>query len=71
MAKRLTRIEKFRKIVADCQRAKIDGTNIDLFSASAVVKVYDALNEENRAKFASVPAPKMVAIAWRLINNKS
>ena len=28
--------------------------SVDLFSASAIVQVYDALNEENRAKFAAL-----------------
>ena len=29
---------------------KVSGTKVDLFSASAMVKVYDALNDKNKKK---------------------
>ena len=62
------RINALRKIVATCEYAKIDGCMIDLFSASAIVKVFDALNVENQAKYANQPAPMMADIAFKLIN---
>lgn len=61
------RIAAFRAIVAERQYAKIDGTMIDGFSASAVVQVYAALNEANRAKFAALPAGRMAIVAFKLI----
>ena len=61
------RINCIRRIVANSQYEKIDGCMIDLFSASAIVAVYDALNEENRLKFASCPAPKMAIIALKFM----
>lgn len=61
------RIAAFRRIVAEKQYAKIDGTMIDLFSASVVVNVYDALNEENRAKFAAMRADRMGIVAFKLM----
>lgn len=61
------RVAAFRRVVERKQYAKIDGTMIDLFSASAVVGVYDKLSPENQAKFAALPAAKMVSVAFKLI----
>lgn len=61
------RIEAFRQIVATRSYATIDGCTVDLFTASAVVKVYDALNETNRAKFAALNVPRMVSITWQVL----
>jgi hypothetical protein len=60
------RIEAFRRIVRNHQYEKIDGTMIDGFTASVVVQVYDALNETNKAKFASMPAGRMGIVAYKL-----
>ena len=64
------RIAAIRRIVNEGQYAKVDGCMIDLFSAGAIVAVYDALNEVNRAKFAAMPAPKMAAVAFKLAGGK-
>ena len=61
------RIAAFRRIVDEGQYAKIDGVMVDLFSASAVIAVYDALNEANRARFASLSAPKMAKLAFKFV----
>lgn len=61
------KIAAVRAIVDAKQYAKIDGVAIDLFSASAIVAVYDALNEENRAKYAAMPVRKMAIVAFKLI----
>jgi len=61
------RIAAFRKIVEEKQYAKIDGCMVDLFSASAVVQVYDALSPENQKKYAGYTADKMAKIAFGLI----
>ena len=41
---------------------------LDGFTASAIVKVYEALNETNRGFFASMPIEKMARVAFKLIN---
>ena len=41
----------FSQIVSDKQRGKVEGTMVDLFSASAKQAVLDALNETNKEKF--------------------
>ena len=61
------RIAAIRQIVERSQYAKVDGCMIDLFSASAIIKVYDALNETNRSKFAGMPAPAMADMAFKLL----
>lgn len=71
----MTRIELLRAIVAQRQAAKIsmviDGKSrkvlVDLFTASAMVKVYDALNEANRAKFIALDWPRFVSVTWKLV----
>jgi len=48
-----------------------DGMLLDLFTASALVQVYDALNETNAAKFAEMPLERAADFAWRLIEKAS
>ena len=43
-------IDDLRKIVKTKSMGKVSGTQVDLFSASAMVKVYDALNDKNKKK---------------------
>lgn len=44
------KLQKCRDIVAEHQAEDIDGVLMDAFTASAVVQVYDALNDENKTK---------------------
>lgn len=65
----MARIELLRGIVTgkQAQRIRIDGHKVyvDLFTASMLVQVYDALNETNRAKFIGLPWTRMVDIGWK------
>lgn len=61
------RIKAIRQIVENKQYAKVDGTMIDLFTASAIVQVYDALSPDSRIKFASLTAGRMGLVAFKLI----
>jgi hypothetical protein len=56
-----------RQIVAERSYAKINGVTVDLFSAGAIVAVYDALNDANKAKFRNLPVAKMTWIALQLL----
>lgn len=60
------RIAAVRAIVDACQYAKVDGVMVDLFSASAIVSVYDALSEANREKYASLSVGRMATVAFAL-----
>ena len=65
------RITALRRIVADSQYETLDGQMIDLFSASAAVQIYDALNEKNKALFASMPAANMCLMAFKLAGQEA
>mgnify|MGYP006863482165 CR=1 FL=1 len=61
------RIAAIRQVVSDKQYAKIDGTMADLFTCSAIIQIYDALNDANQTKFSALPFAKMGLIAFELI----
>lgn len=63
----MDRIDQFRKIVEEKQAGKIDGVTVDLFSASAVVQLHDALNRTNRVKFLSLTTSAMITFAFRFV----
>jgi hypothetical protein len=56
-----------RSIVDRGQYAKVNGLMVDLFSASAIVKVHDALNDTNREKFLRLPVHKMAAVCFKVL----
>ena len=58
---------QLRQIVSDKQRGKVEGTMVDLFSASAIVSVLDALNETNKEKFMKLPVVMISEIAFRMM----
>lgn len=62
------RINAIRRVVDNKQYAKIDGQMADLFTCSLIVKIYDALNDANKAKFCSLPYSKMAHTAFKLAN---
>ena len=43
-------IEKMREIVSKKQAMKISGVMVDMFTASAVVQIYDKVNDANKKK---------------------
>lgn len=56
-----------RTIKTEGSYAKINGVMVDTFTASAIVAVHDALNEENRAKLLALPLQKIASICFRLL----
>ena len=61
------RIMAIRRVVEAKQYAKIDGQMMDVFSASAIVAVYDKLSPSNQDKYAACSAPHMARIAFKLL----
>ena len=57
-----------RRIVDNQQYEEIDGVIIDLYSASAIVAVLDAINETNKVKYLTQPIDVMANIAFKLLN---
>ena len=63
-----SRVASLRRIVRRRQFEKIDGSIVDLFSASAILKVFDALEKpENKQKYMSMDVRGMSSIAWKLL----
>lgn len=60
-------LEKIRKIVAEKQYRKVNEVMVDLFSASAVLAVYDKLSPENQEKLRGLPVGRVVTICFKLI----
>ena len=56
-----------RQIVADKERGKVGGTMVDLFTASAIVSVLDAVNETNKEKLLALPVDRMATIAFNMM----
>lgn len=59
-------IEKLREIVKNHQYQKIDGVIVDVVTASAVLNVYDNINETNKEKFLKLSLIKMVDVTWKV-----
>lgn len=59
-----------RKIVDEEQAAKIEGTMVDLFSASAIVSVLDAINPANKERFLKLPVGNMASIAFKMMKEE-
>ena len=62
-----TIIDRCRDIVAEHQYQEINGQIVDATTASMLIRVHDALSEENQAKFAAYPLDMMVAVGWSCI----
>jgi len=62
-----TKLAQLRRIVETKSMGKVDGQFVDLFTASTIVQVHDALNATNRAKLLSCSVQKMADIAYKLV----
>jgi len=60
-------VDQMRDIVAKKSAKKINGVMVDMFTASAVVKVYDAINDTNKAKMDKMTVPAMANVAFKLL----
>ena len=65
------RIDLLRDIVSQHQFQKVKSAGhiqtVDVQTANVIVKVYDALNPENKTKYASKPIHIMTNVAWKLV----
>lgn len=65
-------IAMLRRIVSRHSAMKINQGGhrpvwIDVITAHAIVTVFDALNDENRAKFSRMDIGSMARIAWKCV----
>ena len=69
-------ISQLRDIVKRKQNKKIKDPmsgkmmRVDLYSASAITQVYDAINKSNKDKFGKLSLPKMVNVAFSVMKKK-
>jgi hypothetical protein len=56
-----------RQIVADAQAGQVDGVEVDLYSASAIVKVLDALNPQNKERYLALDPLTMAEMAMKMM----
>ena len=70
-------ISQLRDIVKRKQNKKIKDPKsgkmmrVDMYSASAVTKVYDAINKANKDKFGKLSLPKMVNVAFSVMKKEN
>ena len=70
-------ISQLRDIVKRKQNKKIKDPKsgkmmrVDLFSASAITQVYDAINKSNKDKFGKLSLPKMVNVAFSVMKKEN
>jgi hypothetical protein len=62
------RIRRVRQIVQNKQFAHIDGVLVDLFTASAIIAVYDAVGEPAKRKLEKCSISRMASIAHQAIS---
>jgi hypothetical protein len=67
---KLSTFEAVKKVNDDWQCARVGGQLVDGTTASVIVQVHAALNDENKKKFEALPIKKMAAVAWKLAKGK-
>jgi hypothetical protein len=64
----LSVIDRLRSIVRERQANRVNGVLVDLFSASAAVQVYDAVNDANKERLDKLPVRKLISVCFRAID---
>ncbi|RPG63825.1 MAG: hypothetical protein CBC02_009745 [Flavobacteriaceae bacterium TMED42] len=64
IAKRIVKNQQFEKVKDPVSGKRLA---LDMFSASAIVKVYDKLSDKNKEKMVKQPLTKMVDIVFKLM----
>ena len=64
IARRIVKKQQFEKVKDPVSGKRMA---LDMFSASAIVKVYDALNDKQKASLVKFPLPKIVDVVFKLI----
>ena len=63
-------IELMRGIVRNRAHGKVNCVEVDAFTASAIVQVFDKLNDENKQKLISLTVPRAATVVFKLLNKK-
>lgn len=60
-------LRALRGIVEHKQHGHVQGVTVDLFTASAILAVHDALNPANQQKLLKMPPLQMANVAFKLV----
>jgi ribosomal protein L20A (L18A) len=63
----MTKIDQLKQIVSDFSMGEVEGVEVDVQTANAIVTVYNALGSENKERFINSPIEKMASISWQLV----
>ena len=64
IARRIVKNQQFEKVKDPVSGKRMA---LDMFSASAIAKVYDALSDSNKEKMVKQKLPKMIDIVFKLM----
>ena len=64
-------IEKMREIVSKKQAMKVGGVMVDMFTASAVVQIYDKVNDANKKKMDKMKPTQLANVAYKIMQKQS
>jgi len=59
--------DAIREIVASQSMGRVEGVKLDLYSASAIVYILDAISPQNKEKYMAMPVDKMASIAFKMM----
>ncbi len=62
------RYDQLKKIVKESQRGKVEGVNVDTFSAATVLKVIDQVKHENKEKLLGLAVDKMISVCFKVLS---
>lgn len=57
-------LARVRQVLAEHQYAKVNEVMVDIFTANAIVRVYDSCNEQNQQKLISLPVAKVAKVCF-------
>jgi len=60
--------DAIREIVASESMGRVEGVKLDLYSASAIVKVLDGVSPENKEKYLQLSVDKMAQLAFKMMS---
>jgi len=64
----MDKINQLQELVSNFSHGEIEGIEIDVQTANAILTVYNALGDSNKQKFISHPIANMAHIAWELVS---
>lgn len=61
-----TRYETAKRVTESGNAGKLEGALLDIFTAGAIVAVYEGLSERNQERFDSIPLDRFLEFIWKV-----